>query len=145
MINQSLVVQAAKRLGLEASDDDVAAGVAAWEKVGAGENSLERTGGREGLEARLRMFSLFRLVKARVVPPVVVSDEALQAEYNARPELAIVSRDEAYEVLRKRNVQEETDRRWREWLAEQRRCSTIQIVDAFFALPSTTPAPGCPA
>lgn len=140
LVNQSLVEEAADRYGLSVGQDQVREGVDARASLTSDDG---QAGGPAGIADRVRMFELFRLVRERVIGPIVVSPEAIAAEYEANPDLAIVPRAEALEVIRERLTETESQRRWEDWLARQRACADIQIVDQSFAMRSSSPGPDC--
>lgn len=144
LINQALVEREAERRDISVADGAVEAGVVAWEDLGIAEKTLERSGGRPALIARLRMFELFKLVRFAVVPPVEISRHALEAEYLADESLHSVDREAALPAIRERLSREQTETRWENWLRSQRECAVIRVVETSFELPSTTPAPHCP-
>jgi hypothetical protein len=143
LINQALVEQAAKTLGLEVGVRQIEEALEAAERLGVTKDSANRQGGRAGSWARVRMFELFKLVRSRVIGPIVISPEAIEAEFNANPDLALAPRDEAVAVIRSRLTEAEAARRWEQWLRSQRRCADIRIVDTSFAIATSTPDPTC--
>jgi hypothetical protein len=144
LINQAIVEREAERRSISVADAAIAAGVGAWESLGIAEKSLERSGGRPALAARMRMFELFKLVRSAVVPPVEISSEVLEAEYQADESLHVLGLEAAMPVIRERLSREQVENRWEEWLRSQRGCAVIRVLDSSFEVPSTTPGPRCP-
>ena len=111
-----------------------------------GRNTLDRSGGLDGLRERARMFSLFRQVKAVVVGAIPISDQQIVTAQMADPLLRSMALDsEVASRIRTRLEEVETGQRWSDWLTERRRCASISVLDTSTNVPSSTPGPGCPA
>jgi hypothetical protein len=148
LVNQVIVQREADRRGIVIAAQDVSGAISAMDHSDhPGDVMLLPPNVDEdpGFRERVRMFLVFRLVKADVVGSVEIPDAALEDEYQADPRLHDIELGDAVPVLRERLIRRESDRRWAAWLRRQRACADIRIVDGSFDLPSSTPAPGCPA
>lgn len=143
VITQVLVERDADRRGLVVSPEAVEAAARSAQEVDVLRDSFAREGSDAGFRERIRLFLLYRMVKEEVVGLVEADPAKLRAAYDADPQMHVLSFDEALPKLRERVVAEEADRRWSEWLEEQRRCADIVIADDSFSVPSTTPLPSC--
>jgi hypothetical protein len=129
-----LVAQEAAQRGLavdQAELESVVRGVKA-EPIGV---SLDRTGGVDAFRERLRAHMLMRKVKEAVLAVPVVAERDLQAAYEADPALANSPKSEAWATLTARLAARQLEAAWREWLASQRRCAIIVVVDRTSAVP----------
>ncbi len=145
LVNQVLVQREAQRRGIEVSDDEVAREVGGMSETDLIARSLPKGGEEAAFRERVRMFVLFRLVKAEVVGPVQIPDDLLEAAYATDPSLHVLAFSDAVLVLRERLTTRESDSRWVSWLTAQRACVVIRILDTTFDIPSSTPTPGCVA
>jgi hypothetical protein len=102
------------------------------EPIGA---SLDRTGGVDAFRERLRAHMLMQKVKEAVLAVPVVAERDVQAAYEADPALAELPKPEAWATLTDRLAARQLDAAWREWLASQRRCAIIVVVDRTTAAP----------
>jgi SurA N-terminal domain len=143
LVNQALVEREGARLGLGISGADVEEGVKAWEDTGAKVDSLDRTGGLEGLRERIRAFMLFQKVKLEVTRSVVVTSAAIEAALRADPDLAVLTRAEAEGMVRERLQREQVDAQWVQWLEGLRSCASIVVNDTSISIPTSTPLATC--
>lgn len=147
LVNQVLVRREADRRGIVVADQDVSGAIADMEHLEHVETGLSLPGidNDEAFHERVRMFLLFKLVRAEVVGRIDTPYAMLEEEYLRDPSLHSVSLAEAIPVLGERLIRRESDRRWATWLGDQRACADIRIVDPSFDVPSSTPRPGCGA
>lgn len=143
LINQELVSREAERLGVEVDEAAVDEAMEQSMSIGVTRRSLESSGGMEGLRARFEAFFELKQVKAAVVGKVTISDNQLQLAYEWDPGLQGVTLAEAADVLRERLTVAEGERRWSEWLARQRACASIRVVDSSLGLASSTISADC--
>lgn len=145
LINQEIVSREARRLGIRIDSAEVEGAINSWLSLGVSPSSLDASGGLDGLRHRFERFYELRGVKRSTIGAVAISDDAVQAAYDADPSLHAVSLEEAAKVLRPRLTASETDRRWTAWLAAKRACARIEILDPTLGVPGSTPLPSCPA
>jgi len=148
LVNQMIVQKESIRQGVAVGDQEVSNVVSDIQHSGHSDIvtvSLPGADAEPEFRERVRMFLLFKLVKANVVGPIEVPVAMLQAEYRRDLSLHVVGLEEAIPVLRERMVRQEADRRWADWLNDQRACAEIRIIDARFSMPSSTPMPECHA
>jgi len=143
LINQKLVSREASRLGVRVDPASVDDAIKEWQGLDVLRRSLERSGGIDALRARFEAFIELKQVKTLVVDKVDISDDQVRTAYQSQFNLPAFPLEEVADVLRERLTETEIERRWTVWLARQRECSRIEILDPSFDLPSSSPVPGC--
>jgi hypothetical protein len=138
LINQALVEAEARREGVHIDDRAVDAAVAQWERLGASRTSLDRSGGIAALRERERLFLLFEAVKRSVIA-VTVTDEEVVAAQRRDPLYASLAVGDISPAARGDLLASRRQAAWIAWLARQRACSSITIIDPSLTLAEPGP------
>lgn len=143
LLNQAIVARAAKNLALSVDTATIDQTIAAMERGTLANTSLGDLGDEAGLRSRVEMFILFEKVKEAVLGPISIPEQELMKAYELDLNVQQLGPDMGLTVVRNRFVEQETARRWEEWLQAQRHCADITIMDPTLNLPSSTPGPDC--
>ena len=95
----------------------------------------DRIGGVDAFRERLRAHTLMQKVKEAVLTVPVVAERDVQAAYEADPALTESPRSEVWATLTDRLAARQLDAEWRDWLAGQRRCAIIVVMDRTTEIP----------
>lgn len=146
LINQSLALREASRLEFIVDPQQIEAVVEATEHVGLTAELIGHEGGLDAFRARTRTRILFEAVKAHVTLDVSVSDREILAYFQSHPASFLgESLDDVRLQIRDRIRQQKVDDEWTGWLASQRACASIEILDPSLSGLYEPPDEACPA
>jgi len=145
LINQSLALAEAESRGLTVTQDEVEATVRSARQAGLNVALMAREGGLDAFRARTRTRLLFERVKAAATSNVVANDDQVRAYFATH---GPVFGDQPFEQvkpwIRDRVTQQLVDAAWSGWLAEDRACSRIDVLDPTLSAPDVGPLTECP-
>lgn len=144
MVNQTLALREAERLGFSATDADIDEAVDVLTGEGISVDMLSGTGGLDAFRERVRVRMLFERVKASVTRDVRATDEDIRRFVLAHSAMITNTEWEAVKAEVEPAVRELLiGRVWSEWLAGRRACASVQIVIADVQLQSAAPGAEC--
>lgn len=139
LVNQTLVLQEADRRGITVPsahvDAEYAAAIKSPIMEGALQTQAERSAFRSLMERKLRFDAVKDVITGQIAP----TDEMIKRYFEShREDYPLLTLDDVRFEISTILKASMVDATWRGWLAHERACSRITVVDPAFKLPPET-------